>query len=143
MEAILRRSGDGWVMTSPRPLPDLPAFDPSEHPDLLATRQGAVLSFSDTGTAYTFDGGTTWTELPFSDQSGFDLRTRYYPYAVQAPDGTIDVFSHDGWDIAYGQYNESIVLDRFQLRIPLGMSTGLAFVTGKAFLLLWGAGNAC
>jgi hypothetical protein len=122
VEAILERRGPGWVMTPPRPLPDLPALAPSEHPDLLATRQGAILSFSDSGTAYTFDGGATWTELPFSGDPAFDLHTRYYPYAVQAPDGTIDVFSHDGWDIAYGQYDESIVLDRFRLQIPLRVS---------------------
>ena len=117
LEATLRRHGNGWVMGTPHALPALPAFLPSGHPDLLATRQGAVLSFSTSGTAYSLDGGRTWRPLRFAGLSTFQLRTRYYPYAIQAPDGTIHVFSSNGYDIPYGAFNESIVSDTFRLQV--------------------------
>ncbi len=115
-QAILRRTGSGWVMRPPTAPPHLPAFEPSGHPDLLATSQGAVLSFSTSGTASTSDGGREWRTLRFADLPTFDYRTGYYPYAIQAPDGTIYVFSHNGYDIPYGAVNESIVMDSFRLR---------------------------
>jgi hypothetical protein len=113
--AILKKDGPGWVMQPPQAPPRLPAFEPSGHPDLLATRQGAVISFSSTGTAYTTDGGKSWATLRFAGRPGFDYRTPYYPYAIQARDGTIYVFSHNGGDIPYGALDESIVMDRFRL----------------------------
>ncbi|MBV9818685.1 MAG: exo-alpha-sialidase [Solirubrobacterales bacterium] len=116
-QAILQARGGGWVMQRPRPLPDLPAFTPSGHPDLLATDEGAIVSFSDTGTAYTTDGGTTWHTLRFGSMPHLSYASRYYPYAIQGPDGRIEVFSSDGYDIPYGAFDESIVMDSFRLQV--------------------------
>jgi len=116
--AILHRELQGWKMGTPYTPPPLPAFEPSGHPELLATKQGAVISFATTGAAYTVDGGRTWRTLPFAGEpAGFSYTTDYYPRAVQARDGTIYVFSSDGWDIPYGGFNESIVMDSFRLRV--------------------------
>jgi hypothetical protein len=118
-EAVLRRSGSGWVMGVPHALPDIAAMQPSGHPELLATHEGVVISFATTGVAYTADGGGTWRPLSFRAQpSTFSYQTDYYPRAVQAADGTIYVFSSHGFDIPYGAFDESIVMDRFHLVIP-------------------------
>ena len=42
-------------------------------------------------------------------------RSRYYPKSFQTEDGRIYVFSHLGWDNAYGEYDQAIVMDTFRL----------------------------
>jgi hypothetical protein len=103
-------------MQQPQPPPGIPAFKPSGHPDLLRTREGAILSFSDTGAAETLDGGRSWVTLSFAGRPGYSYSTGYYPYAIQGPNGEIYVFSSDGWDIPYGAFDESIEMDKFYLQ---------------------------
>ncbi len=86
----------------------------SGHPELLATREGVVLHVATTGIHWTDDGGVTWHPLVFKGPKG-TYRSHYYPKSVQTKDGRIYVFGHDGWDNAYGEYDQSIVMDSFRL----------------------------
>jgi hypothetical protein len=108
-QAILKKDGDGWTMTDVRPAP----IPESGHPELLATREGAILHIATSEIDYTVDGGRSWRRLPFS--RGEKYRSGYYPRAVQADDGTISVFSHVGGDDGYGTRDQSITLDEFRL----------------------------
>ncbi len=103
-QAVLRRTGAGWAMETPKVTP----FAHSGHPELLATREGVILNIATTGIDWTSDAGKTWHDLA-TKPSG------YYPNAVQAADGTIYVFSHKGADDDYGERDQAILLDRFRL----------------------------
>ena len=109
MQATLRKDGDGWVMTDVRRAP----FPHSGHPELLATREGPILHIATTGVHYTTNGGKRWRPLGFSTATRY--KSKYYPRAVQAANGTIHVFGHVGSDDAYGAKDQSIVEDRFRL----------------------------
>lgn len=70
----------------------------SGHPELLATQEGVIIEFADTGAvSYTTDG-SSWTTL-----SGFTGgKTNYYPRSIQDPTTRdIYVFSHKGCDDPY------------------------------------------
>jgi hypothetical protein len=108
-QALLKKDGEGWVMTR---VADAP-FPPSGHPELLATQEGPVLSIATTGIDYTKDG-VHWQALRFSPK--FDYKSNYYPRAVQTDDGVIHVFSHVGGDDPYGGVDQSITSDQFQLQ---------------------------
>ncbi len=101
----LVREGDGWVLTDVRDAP----FPHSGHPELLSTREGVVLSIASTGIDATTDAGRTWQPL-----NGV-TPPRYYPVSLQAPDGTIDVFSHAGSDHGYGEVPGRIIMDSFRI----------------------------
>lgn len=103
-QSTLKKSGDSWVAqrAGPSILPH------SGQPELLATREGAILHLATSGIHWTSDAGREWHKL---DLPG----TAYYPRAVQAADGRIFVFGHLGGDDAYGKVDQSIVMDSFRL----------------------------
>jgi len=104
--SILTRDGDTWL---PGPLTPAP-FPHSGHPELLRTREGVILHIAPTGIHWTADRGATWTQL---DCPG----AGYYPHAVQLEDGMVLIAGHIGNDDPYGKADQSIVLDRFRLRV--------------------------
>src|SRR5206468_3289783 len=80
--------GTNWVLDQYGPAP----FPHSGHPELLLTREGIILHIATTGISWTANAGATWQTLNFP---GFGTYTsRYYPRAVQLPDGLICVVSH-------------------------------------------------
>jgi len=106
----MRRDGNRWTLAEygPSPLPH------SGHPELRTTREGIVLHIATTGVDWTADAGKSWRPLAFP---GMERRyaSRYYPDSFQLDDGRIFVFSHNGWDNAYGEFDQSIVMDAFRL----------------------------
>ncbi len=118
-QGLLKKQGETWVLERYEPS----ALEHSGHPELLATREGVVLHMATEGIHWTADAGATWKPVIFPDlHAAFrpptapeSLRTRYYPKSVQADDGTIYVFGHNGWDNAYGERDQSIVMDQFRL----------------------------
>jgi dienelactone hydrolase len=109
-QGIFRRTDNKWRLTDYGPAP----FEHSGHPELLGTREGIILHIATTGTHWTNDAGATWQPLTFSDRKD-PYRSRYYPRSLQTDDGRIFVFSHVGSDNAYGQVDQSIVMDTFRL----------------------------
>lgn len=103
-QGIVKKQGTTWApgKVGPSPLPH------SGHPELLATREGAVLHLATTGVSWTADAGETWHQLSIPG-------TTYYPRSVQAADNTIYVFGHIGSDNSYGSVDQAIVMDRFRL----------------------------
>lgn len=103
-QAVLKKSGDTWVadMAGPCVLPH------SGQPELLATREGPILHVATSGIHMTGDAGKTWTPLKVPGSP-------YYPRSVQAKDGRIFVFGHQGGDDPYGKVDQSIVMDTFRL----------------------------
>ncbi len=73
-----------------------------------------MLHVATTGVHWTDDAGVTWHRLVFKGMKG-NCRSHYYPRSVQAKDGRIHVFSHNGGDDAYGEYDQSIIMDTFRL----------------------------
>lgn len=104
-QGLLKKSGDTWTPGDVGAAP----FPHSGHPELLATREGAVLHLATSGIHWTIDAGKIWHKLELSG-------TAYYPRAVQATDGRIFVFGHVGGDDAYGKSDQSIVMDSFRLK---------------------------
>ena len=78
-------------------------------PELLATREGAILHVATNGIHYTVDAGATWNRL---DAPG----SNYYPRSIQVADGRIYFFGHLGGDNAYGSVDQHISMDTFRLR---------------------------
>jgi hypothetical protein len=103
-QGALKKKGSSWVPEDACPAP----FPHSGHPELLATRQGAVLHIATTGIDWTGDGGNRWQKLNVP-------ASNYYPRSVQAADGRIYVFSHVGGDDPYGAVDQSITMERFCL----------------------------
>jgi dienelactone hydrolase len=108
---LLRPGEKSWSLANYVPAP----LEHSGHPDLLATAEGFALHIATTGAHWTADAGATWHPLTFSDRQEA-YRSRYYPRSLEAPGGRIHVFSHAGSDNAYGQVDQSIVMDTFELR---------------------------
>jgi hypothetical protein len=119
------------VMDPPVPTP----FEHSGHPELLATRQGVVLSIatngvpgSSHGAYYTADAGATWKRLDFDPPQTY--RSAYYPISLQTEDDTVYVFSHRGADDKYvAGLDQAVVMDRFRLRTYASGEIGLAAPT--------------
>ncbi len=109
-QGILRPAGDKWELVDYRPA----QLEHSGHPELLATREGLVFHIATTGTHWTDDAGATWQPLTFADRKE-PYRSRYYPKSLQTDDGRIFVFSHLGYDNAFGQVDQAIVMDTFRL----------------------------
>jgi len=117
-QALLRTQGDGWAMEPPVPAP----FEHSGHPELLATRQGVVLSIATHGPPgsahavhYTADAGATWKPLDFDP--GRTYKSAYYPISLQTEDDTVYVFSHRGADDGYrAGLDQAVIMDTFRLR---------------------------
>ena len=118
-QGLLKKKEKTWVLEDFRPA----ALEHSGHPELLATREGVILHIATEGIHWTDDVGKTWTPVIFPGlakrfrppTAPESLRTRYYPKSVQTEDGTIYVFAHNGWDNAYGAFDQSIVMDKFRL----------------------------
>ncbi len=109
-EGLLERRGNGWQLTNLRDAP-MPV---TGHPELLATRQGPILSIATSGVEMTADSGRTWSPLRFKD--GADYHSDYYPSSVETKDGVVHVFSHNGVDSGYGSVpDQMIVEDTFAL----------------------------
>lgn len=119
-QGVFRKIGDAWRLERYEPSP----LEHSGHPELLATREGIVLHIATEGIHWTSDAGATWQPVVFPDlgksfrppRSPTTLRTRYYPRSVQTASGRIYVFAHNGYDNAYGAFDQSIVMDTFELR---------------------------
>jgi hypothetical protein len=109
-QGVLRRSGERWKLTDYHAAP----LEHSGHPELLATREGVILHIATTGTHWTADAGANWHPLRFADRKD-PFRSRYYPRSLQTDDGFIFVFSHLGYDNAYGQVDQAIIMDTFRL----------------------------
>lgn len=101
---LLVKKGGNWKTT---PVVDAP-FPHSGHPELLATREGVVLHIATNGTWWTGDRGAHWTK---TDVPG----STYYPRSIQLDDGTIMVVGHVGGDNAYGDIDQSIVMDTYRI----------------------------
>jgi hypothetical protein len=109
-QGILAQHEGRWRVDDYAPAP----LEHSGHPELLAAREGIVLHLATTGTHWTGDKGRTWHVLTIPDQDT-SYRSRYYPRSLQTADGKIFVFGHLGSDNAYGQRDQSIVMDSFEL----------------------------
>lgn len=104
LQGVMKKSNDNWTPAEVSPAP----FPHSGHPELLATREGAILHLATHGVHWTKDAGRNWQRL---DIPG----TAYYPRSVQLADGQILVIGHIGGDDAYGKVDQSIVMDSFRL----------------------------
>lgn len=103
-QTVLTKDGDLWKAGEPMPT----TLSPGGHPELLQTDEGPVVYFTQgRQQAWTADAGKTWHPL--------EVEVGYYPRSVQAPDGTIYVFSHVGADNPYGEVDQSILMDSFRL----------------------------
>lgn len=104
-QGVLKKSDSSWIAgkAGPSVLPH------SGHPELLATREGAILHLATNGIHWTTDAGQNWK--PLKQVPG----TAYYPRSVQMADGRIVVFGHVGGDDAYGKADQSIVMDSFKM----------------------------
>ena len=109
-QGVLRKVGRGWQLgrVGDVPLPH------SGHPELLATREGAVLHIATTGIHWTASGGRSWRPLGFASPAT-PYGSAYYPRSLQTRDGTVYVFGHRGADNPYGQVDQAIVMDKFRL----------------------------
>lgn len=105
-QSILTRDGGTW---RPGPVTQAP-FPHSGMPELLCTREGAILHVAPPGIHWTADRGAAWTKFNCPG-------TGYYPHSVQIEDGTIFVASHIGNDDPYGKGDQSVVLDRIRLSV--------------------------
>lgn len=103
-QGVLKKHGNSWVPTKVGPAP----FPYSGMPELLATREGAILHIATSGVHYTVDAGVTWNRLNVPGSN-------YYPRSLQAADGRIYVFGHLGGDNAYGSVDQHISMDTFRL----------------------------
>ncbi|MBI3411624.1 MAG: exo-alpha-sialidase [Planctomycetes bacterium] len=103
-QGLLKKSNKTWVAgkAGPSVLPH------SGQPELLASKEGAVLHVATSGVHWTVDAGKSWHKLNVPG-------TVYYPRSVQAKDGTIHVFGHVGGDDAYGKVDQAIVMDSFKM----------------------------
>lgn len=104
-QGLVAKRGETWTPVRVGPAP----FPHSGHPELLATREGAILHVATSGIHATVDSGVSWQKL---DVPGTD----YYPRSVQMPDGRIFVFAHVGSDDPYGKADQSITMQTFRLR---------------------------
>jgi hypothetical protein len=104
------KTGATWIIDQYGPAP----FPHSGHPELLVTREGAILHIATTGVHWTTDAGATWNLLSFDGLTSYG--SRYYPRSVQLSDGLICVFAHVGSDNYYGQLDQSVTMDSFRLR---------------------------
>jgi hypothetical protein len=113
----LVKHDSGWAPGEVTPAP----FPHSGHPELLRTREGAVLHLATSGISWTSDEGRTWTDLAMPDDLnvlGWKLPgTHYYPRAVQLSDGLIFCVGHVGSDDPYGCVDQSILGMSFRLSV--------------------------
>ena len=107
-QGYLRKTGKTWVPDADRFGPAV--FPHSGHPELLATKEGVVLHIATTGVHWTANAGQSWHRLNVPP-------SHYYPSSVQTFDGMIYVFAHVGGDDPYGKVDQSIVMDRFRLKV--------------------------
>ncbi len=103
-QGTLKKVDDRWVASIAGPI----SLPHSGQPELLATREGAILHIATTGISLTQDGGESWHRLDLPGSA-------YYPRSVQLEDGKILVVGHIGGDDAYGNVDQSIVMDSFRL----------------------------
>ena len=106
MQSIVRKVGGGWEPGRASPAP----FHHSGFPAVLLTKEGVILHMATDGIYWTNDVGKTWTRLPLDG-------TGYYPRAIQLPSGKIICIGHVGGDNVYGTVNQSIVQQKFRLKV--------------------------
>jgi hypothetical protein len=124
VQSISRKVGDTFVSESPTACP-LPS---GGFPCDLMTREGVILDLGIAGSHWSGDCGQTWHDLIVNGQ---ELRTPYYPQAVQTDDGTIIVVGHVGSDNSYGTADQSIQMQSFRLihaPEPSGVTLSLSAV---------------
>lgn len=107
-QSIVKKIGDTFVPQTPT----TPPWSGQGFPCELLTREGILLDLDLFGSHWSNDLGNTWHNLMVGDQQ---LKTYYYPQAVQAADGTIVVTGHIRYDDAYGAVDESIRVQTFRL----------------------------
>lgn len=107
-QSIVKKVGNTFEPQSPT----TPPWSGQGFPCELLTREGILLDLDLFGSHWSDDLGQTWHNLMVDGQQ---LKTCYYPRAVQAADGTIVVTGHVRWDDAYGEVDESIQLQTFRL----------------------------
>lgn len=131
VQNVLRKSGQTFVANAPI----VPFGGGLGFPCELLTREGILLDLDFGGSHWSNDNGQTWHNLMIGGQQ---LRTPYYPQAVQAADGTIVVLGHDGSDNVYGSVDQSIVMQTFRVSEvpePSGISMlGLGITAFIAYL---------
>lgn len=108
VQNYLRKSGQTFVADSPT----VPFSGGQGFPCELLTREGVLLDLDFTGSHWSADNGQTWHNLMAGGQQ---LRTPYYPQAVQTADGTIVIAGHLGGDNVYGTVDQSIVMQSFRI----------------------------
>ena len=119
-QGVLKKDEKSWTLENYQPS----TLQHSGHPELLVTKEGIILHIATEGIHWTADAGKTWTPVAFPGlpksyhppAAPTSLRTRYYPRSLQTEDGRIYVFAHNGWDNAYGEFDQSIVMDTFRLK---------------------------
>jgi len=114
LQVRLRKEGLTW---RPTPVEKAP-FPHSGHPELVATRSGAVLHVATSGISATTDGGDNWQHLALDDGLPAlrdEPATPYYPKAIELPNDEILIIGHVGGDNGYGAVDQSIVGLRFFL----------------------------
>jgi hypothetical protein len=104
LQSVVHWTARGWEPGSATKAP----FPHSGFPELLKTREGAILHIGTDGIWATRDEGKSWQKL---DLPG----SPYYPRATQLDDGRILVVGHVGADDAYGSVDQSIVQQTFRL----------------------------
>ena len=108
VQSISKKVGDTFVSDAPKACP-LPA---GGFPCDLMTQEGVILDLGGSGSHWSDDMGQNWHDLIVN---GKELRTPYYPQAVQTADGTIVLVGHIGSDNSYGTVDQSIVMQSFRL----------------------------
>ncbi len=106
LQTIFHRKGDGWEIgpTTAVPIPH------SGYPELLKLREGPILHIGSDGVWEIGPGLETWTKLNLSGSP-------YYPRAIQLKDGSVLVVGHVGGDDEYGKVDQTIVAQKFKLKV--------------------------
>ena len=110
-EKVLQMGGDircgHRVIQAKRSVSGASVYSPT------CSRDGVLLDFNLFGSHYSLDHGASWHDLMLTSEK--QLRTHYYPQAVQATDGTIVITSHDKGDDEYRGFDESIWMQSFRI----------------------------
>lgn len=111
----LIKKGSSWKTTTVTMAP----FEHSGHPEMLKTREGAIIHVATDAISCTIDEGKNWTKLEIEpslvNQQWTWPAAHYYPKSVQMANGEILVIGHDGSDDGYGTVDQSILGLSFRL----------------------------
>ena len=130
LQSITKKVGDTFEPQAPTTL----SGEVVGFPCLMMTSEGVILDLGMAASRGSDDEGKIWHDLLVGGQQ---LRTGYYPQAVQANDGTIVVVSHIGCDDGYGTVDQSIKAQTFRLSaLELPEPSALTLLGIGAFSLL-------